>query len=194
MKQTMKNNRLSAVAATLGMVLALGGATHAVAQSSTDAASRDASVASEAAGISPVIGKSWTSWVRDPVGEEGLPATAPRYTQVNFLTNPYGTGGMINTAQGGGQMHVNATVQLHKNPEGGNATVICDVRVDGSHASQQYVTTLTDAAPFVTIPLTGAKTNLAAGTHNAGVRCWAPTGYAYMESVDLHAVVYGPAQ
>src|ERR1044072_7787318 len=58
MKQTFSTRQLGAVAATLGMALALGGTSYAVAQTGTDIVSRGASVAAEPAGTSPVIGKS----------------------------------------------------------------------------------------------------------------------------------------
>ncbi|HEX8157857.1 MAG TPA: hypothetical protein VF526_10775 [Solirubrobacteraceae bacterium] len=181
MKQTTKNSRLRAVAATLGIVLALGGTGLALASTT----------ALEPAGISPVIGKSWTTWVpQDEPSYGPLPTTPPTYSQVNFLSNPYATGGPIKTAQGAGQMHAEATVQLRKGG-GGDARVFCDVRIDGSDGSYTYETTIRGSDTQVTIPLVGHKPNLAAGDHNAGVRCWAMGEQVYMNAVDLHAVIYG---
>jgi hypothetical protein len=194
MKQTWINGRIGIAAATLGVAFALVGTGQAVAQlGGIDiGSSRTASVAvSEPAGISPVIGKSWATWLTNSVSADWPLATAPpMYSQVNFRTPDSATGGPITTAQSNGQMHADASVKLRKNNPGG-AKVTCDLRIDGSSGSQEYTTTMTSATSEVTIPLVGHKAGLAAGDHNAGVRCWATGEQVYMDAVDLHAVVYG---
>ena len=197
MKHTLKHRRLGALAATLGSLLALSGGSYAVAQAASDSRSSGASAVPEPAGISPVIGKSFITYTSpdEPTYYTPLPATAPKYSQVNFLTPPYwspeSSAGIIKTAQGAGQMHVEAAVQLRKMGSPADSHVTCDVRIDGSDGSRTYQTTVTGANTVVTIPLVGHKAGLAAGDHNAGVRCWASGGAVYMHEVDLHAVVYG---
>lgn len=192
MKQTMKTSRIGAVAATLGMALALGGTSYAVAQTGTDIGLRGASVASEPAGISPVIGKSWVRWAQspDPAQQTSLPAAAPLYSQVNFQSNPLDSGGVIQTSQIG-QMHAEASVLLRKS-SGSPAEVTCDLRMSGLAASNEYVTTILGSGNTrLTMPLVGSRTDVSAGPHNVGIRCWATGNTVVMEKADLHAVVYG---
>ena len=185
-----KHSKYGAFVATVGMVLALGGASFAVADGGYDIPS-----GSEAAGISPVIGKSWTRWAHNPASEQpALPATAPQYSQVNFQTNPLDTGGLITTSQAEGQAHAEAAVLLRKAQGGGDAQVTCDLRMSGAAASNEFVTTIVGSAAKVTLPLVGSKAHIPAGTHNIGVRCWATGNTVYLDKVDLHAVIYGPAQ
>ncbi len=185
-----KHSKYGAFAATLGMVLALGGASFAVADGGYDIPSRGGSVASEPAGVSPVIGKSWMTWIASETDYPVLPATAPQYSQINFLTSSAVTGSAIKTAQGAGQMHAEGMIEL-RNGGSADAHVWCDMRIDGNAGSNPSLTTVKGGGGSVTIPLVGSKAGLAAGDHNAGVRCWAPVGSVQIHSAELHAVVYG---
>jgi hypothetical protein len=196
MKRTFNSSKVGAVAATLGMGLALGGASFAVAQTGTDIVSRGASVTevAEAAGISPVIGKSYVRWAQDPNPslQWTLPEAAPQYSQVNFGSNPLDSAGPITTpANTVGQMHAEGTILMRK-AAGVPAEVKCDLRMDSSDTSNEYVTTIVGSGVTkVTMPIAGARKNVAPGGHNVGIRCWATGNTVVMEKADLHAVIYG---
>ncbi len=192
-----KHKKRGAVAATLGIVLALGGTSYAIAAGDIVGTSEGVTptVASEPAGTSPVIAKSWIRWAQSPVPAEqkALPPAAPQYSQVNFGSNDLDSGGFLVTDQIG-QMHAEAGVLLRK-ASGGSAEVTCDLRMSSLAASSEYVTTFQlSGASKVTLPLVGARKGVAVGSHNVGVRCWATGSPVYMEKVDLHAVVYGASK
>lgn len=195
MNRMFNTGRIGAVAATLGTVLALGGASFALAQSSTDiGSSKTASIAeaSEATSAPLLLGRSWVRWAQTPDTSQQtpLPPAAPLYSQVNFQSNGLATGGLITIGQTG-QIHAEASMQLRKASGGGPATVTCDLRMSGAAISNEFVTTISEAGTSrVTMPLVGSEDDVVAGQHNVGVRCWATGNTVYMEKVDLHAVVY----
>ena len=195
MRHTLITGKIGAVAAIFGTVLALGGASFAVAQTGTDIVSKrsfSTAETSEATAAPVLLGRSWVRWAQTPDTSQqtALPPAAPLYSQVNFQSNPLATGGLITIGQTG-QIHAEASMQLRKASGGGPATVTCDLRMSGAAISNEFVTTISEAGTSrVTMPIVGSEDDVVAGQHNVGVRCWATGNTVYLEKADLHAVVY----
>ena len=189
-----------AAAASVAVVLALGASSHAVtsvdsanAQSGSDIGST--SLSSE----SVVLGKSFARQASIPIVAE-LPTTRPSGSQLSFVSSqdPTLSGGTITIDQTG-QVHADASVSLVMNP-GLAGVAMCELWMSGQLISNNYATTFGAAGtssttgtrlyPTVPMSLTGSVNNVAPGTYNIGIRCWADRSGVMMQSADLHAVAY----
>jgi len=200
MKSHLALVRHSRAAAALAVVLALGGGSYAVssvdnasAQTGTDIGST--SLSSE----SVVLGKSFARQASIPIVAQ-LPTTRPSGSQLSFVSSqdPTLSGGTI-TIEQTGQVHADASVSLVMNP-GLAGVAHCELWMNGRPISNTYATTFGAAGnssttgtrlyPTVPMSLTGSVNNVAPGTYNIGIRCWADRSGVMMQHADLHAVAY----
>lgn len=186
-------------AAALAVVVALGGTGYAANSIDNAHAQVGSDIGSTSlASASVVLGKSFVRQASIPIVAE-LPTTPPSGSQLSFLSSqdPSLSGGRITIDQTG-QVHADASVVLVTGP-GISGVAHCGLWMNGQRISNIYATTFGDAGtsttgarlyPTVPMALTGSVNDVAPGTYNIGIRCWADRSGITMEQADLHAVAY----
>ncbi len=199
MKSSLTLGRHSRAAAALAVVVALGATSYAANSVDNASAQTGSDIGSTSLGsASVVLGKSFVRQASTPIVAE-LPTTPPSGSQLSFVSSedPSLSGGMITIDQTG-QVHADASVRLVTGP-GVGAVAQCGLWMNGQRISNNYATTFGDAGttttgarlyPTVPMALTGSVNNVAPGTYNIGIRCFADRSGVTMQQADLHAVAY----
>ncbi|MCA1568876.1 MAG: hypothetical protein LC798_00870 [Chloroflexi bacterium] len=186
-------------AAALAAVIALGGTGYAANSIDNAHAQTGSDIGSTSvASASVVLGKSFVRQASTPI-VASLPTSPPSASQLSFLSSqdPSLSGGRI-TIEQTGQVHADASVKLATSP-GNRGVAHCALWMNGQRISNVYSTTFGEAGtsttgvplyPTVPMALTGSVNNVAPGTYNIGIRCFADRSGIWMLQADLHAVAY----